>query len=368
MFECYDNIIGLSQDDCDCTAANRPADYNTSKSGLFLDDLSPIQGLIKMGECDNDVWDVVTKARDFAIRQLVADSNALLALKYTPRRKSVSKEVLGQIKAKNTVIPSKNYGVVVLSCCPIRGGIMRIRNLSGIFSEVGTISVELHNNVDGLLDSFDINTLANKISGTEINLELPLFSKYVPVLEYYLVYTFDNANLPKDNKVDCGCSSWKPNFNSNSPYFHDNAQGSPAWSSYVMVGGTEINSLTELDDLPATMSSKMKGLSLELDFSCKVNEVICEDSLDFVGNPLALSLAFAVKYAAAARIAESLLKSTLLNRENMLAREEWEDSSIVWTEKYNEHINYVVSNVDHSANDCLQCKDLLGMGRQGLFS
>ena len=112
----------------------------------------------------------------------------------------------------------------------------------------------------------------------------------------------------------------------------------------------------------------MYGLTLEVDLGCKVDEVLCEDALDFVSNPLALSIALAIQYKAAALLADEILRSPLINRENMVNREEWEEDALVWTEKYNDHVNYIVDEADRTANDCLACKDVLGFTRKGLFS
>jgi len=369
QYPCYDKIVGLSAADCECIAQDRPEDYNVSKSGLFLDELSPISSLIGPAECDKTVWDLAQNAVDSAVTQFVADSNALLGQKYRLKRKAVSKQVLGEIKHKDTVSPGKNYAVVTVDCSPVRGGAMRLRNLGGVFSQVGPVSVDLYDNVSGYLSTHEITTVANKHTEVAVNLDLPLYSKYVENVQYYLVYQFDENNPPKDNRLNCGCGGWTPSYNTNAPYYRNVGGHKRApWADYVMVGGRQINSVSELEDEVTVMSNRMYGLTLELDFSCKVDEVLCEDALDFSGNPLALSMALAIQYSAAVKLSDSVLRSGVLSRENMVNRDEWEEAALTWQAKYNEHVNYIVSEVDHTANDCLACKEILGLTRRGLFS
>lgn len=369
MFECYEEIIGLSDTDCDCTAADRPANYNASKSGLFLDELANVASLVALAECDKTVWGLMQKAVDNGVKQFVADSNALLGKKYRLKRKSVVNQVLGQIKHRDIYQPTKNYAVVTLSCSPVRGGFIKIRNIGGVFSGTGVVSVELRDNVNGLIDTFTLNTTPDVYTTMVVNQSFPTYSKYMQPLEYYLVYAFDANNLPKDTEINCGCGGWTPSFNRNNPYYNNvGGHKSAPWADYVMVGGREVNSLTELDDDITVMSNNMYGISVEVDFGCKVDEVLCEDALDFVGNPLALSMALAVQYAAGVKLANSILRSNVLTRENMVGSDEWEEAIIEWQEKYNEHVNYIVSEADYTANDCLTCKEIIGLTRKGLFS
>lgn len=370
MFECYSNIIGFSQADCECSRLNRPEDYDVSKSGLYLDELSPISSVTADENCNKNIWTILESSRASAIKQFVADTNSLLIQKYKQRRKSAMSQVIGEIKKKDTYNPKKNYGVVRMVCSPVRGGIARLKNIGTVFSSLGVIQLEIHDNVDGLLHTLDLNTLSNKHEKNEFNIELPLYSKYIQPLEYYFVFLFNSQNLPKDTSINCGCgNSWVPSFNMDAPYFKSiSVRRDAPWSSYVMVGSTEINSLSELQDLPDNMGNNMLGITLELDLTCKVGEVLCNEELDFIGNPLALSMALAIQYMSGVKLADHITKSSILTRDNVVDRDEWEQSALEWQAKYNEHVSYIVSESDYTANDCLTCKDILGLTRQGLFS
>lgn len=370
MYDCYDNIVGLSSSDCACTEDNRPTNYNESASGLFLDELANISRLVALGECAAPVWDILEKALSGGVKQFVADTNALLGKKYKLKRKAVSGQVLGQIKSPDIFTPSKNYAVLTLSCAPVRGGFMRLRKIGGVFSQAGAVTVDLYNNVDGLLSSHPITTVADRHATTAaLNIELPLYSKYLQPLQYYFVYQFDELNPPKDTSLTCGCGGWSPTYNTSNPYYNNiNSHRAAPWSDYVMVGGREINSLDELEDEVESQNNTMFGLTLEVDFGCKVNEVLCEESMDFIGNPLALSMALAIQYAAGIKVANEVQKSALITWENMVQPEEWDESILEWQTKYNEHVNFIVAQADYTTNDCLACNNVMGLARKGLFA
>lgn len=373
MFECYDKIIGFTEDDCNCQQAGRPADYAESKSGLFLDGITQVASLVGLAPCDSDIWKVLTKGRDEGTRQFVGDTNALLAKAYRLQRKALKEEVLGQVKHKDVHSPDKNYAVVTMECAPVKSGYMTLNKIGGVFSGTGDVTVHIKNNLgDTIGTPFVISTTPDTYSTVDVNLELPLYSKYLKPLRYHFYYLFEAGNEPKATELDCGCGNWKPNFSYSNPYYLNvGGHKSAPWADYVMVGGHEIDSVAELDtfddDTPA-LSRKMYGLSFDVDFGCKVNEVVCKDAMDFNGNPLALSVAMAIRFATAIHVGNELLKSDILTRPNMLARDEWEEAILEWKESYAEHVNYIVGEIDYTANDCLECKDVEQLTSMGLFA
>lgn len=369
MYECYDNIVGLASSNCECMQADRPDGYDVSASGLYLDELANVKALLGAPTCGKTTWEVLEACRATAVKRLVAESNALLGKHYALRRQPLKAQVIGKIKAKDTLSPTKNYAVRRIACNPIRGGFMKINSLGAIFSATGSTTIALYNNVDGFIENFELDTLANKHKATAINKTYPLFSKYVDCLEYYLVTEYDEDNLPKDNEVSCGCGSNNFYFDLGNPYYSGiDSFKNVYWPNFVMVGSVSINSLTQLDSLPAAASNKMLGLTIDADFGCKVNEVLCEDSLDFVGNPLALSLAFCVLYGSGVELADKILNSGTFSPETLANRDEWETNKDNWQEKYNEHLTFLIPRVNITTNDCFTCKDLIGMTRQGLFA
>lgn len=369
MYKCYDYIFGFTRGECACDGVEWTEEQKQSTSGLFLDDLAPIDTLLQLKHCEGSLADAFGKARNEGVAQLVKDTNALLGKKYVLKREPLASTALGTIKAKELASVSKNYTVTVLSCSPIRSGYLTLEGIGAVFSGTGAISVALYDNEVGLIDTFPINTVANKLSKNTVNKVLPMYSKYVGAKEYYFVVEYDEANAPKDNLIKCGCGNWTPEYNKAAPYYNSiGAKKSAAWSDYVMVGGTQVNSVEDLDEIPDTLGNEMYGLVIELKAGCNVSEVLCKDSLDFVGNPLALSLAFAARYATAVIVAKDVMKSNVLTRENMVDIETWETNAAEWENLYNQHVNFIVNKTHANGTDCLTCRDIIQMTRAGLFS
>lgn len=370
MIDCYKNIVGFTQQDCECLSSDRPADYNESKSGLFFDGLKPLSDLQGLANCDENFWKRLERTRDDSIKNFVADTNALLGTKHRLKRKAYT-GAIGQVKSKEIHVNNKNYAVLRLACAPVKSGVLKINGIGTVFTDTGTVEVSLYSNLDGLISTHTLNTVADTHTENDLDIELSLYSKYYNStgLEYYLVYQF-TSNMPKDTEVDCGCGGgWIPKYNKKYPYYaavgrHRDSE----WADWLMVGGCEVYSVTELDDLPETASNRVYGLTLDIEIKCKVSEVLCSGALDFVGNPLAMSMAYAIYYKWGFLMAESVLNSSDLNRDNMVNNDALEASQIYWNEKYNEAVNHIVDNADIKANDCFTCKKVLNMTREGLFS
>lgn len=368
MFDCYENIIGLTQSTCSCFATGRPSDYNHSQSGIFLDELTTLKSLSGLKECDKTIWDIMKDARASAIKQFVADTNGKLGLTYKLRRTPYS-GIVGTLKERDNITINKNYAVIRIAPAAVRSGYFNLKAIGLIYSQTGVITCELHDSVNGFRDSFEFNTIANKMSRNIVNLNLDMHSKYDRGLEYYLVFTKDANNKPKDNRTNCGCGNANYTFDKKNPYYNNvGAHGDEGWADWLMVGSTTINDLSELDTLPKDASDKMFGVFLELDTMCKISEVLCKDSLDFEANPSALSLAFAIQYKAGVYAAQAILKTDILTRETMINCDQLNASITEWDAKYNEHVSAIVNNAVITGNDCLACKDVWGLSRTGLFS
>lgn len=373
MNDCYKNIIGFTEDECPCLEDSRPADFNESQSGLYLDELKPIASLDGLMKCEKTIWYQLEKARTSAVKSFVSDTNALLGKKFSLKRETFS-GVIGEIKKKEPFISDRNYLVVRIACAPIKSGILLLKGVDTIFEGTGTVNLELHSNLDGLISSHVLNTTANKLTTNEIGVELPLYSKYFNSkgLEYFLVVQYDSNNKPKDTELNCGCggNSSSLKFNKEHPYFNSiGRHRENKWAEWIMCGGMTTNSVSELqEELPEMISNKMFGLVLDVELKCKIQEVICDKQMDFLGNPLAMSAAYAIYYKAGFNMLEYILKSEELSRESMVNSESLEESQIEWIEKYNEQVKYIVSNINIKANDCFKCKEVMKMTKEGIFS
>ena len=103
---CYDYVIGLSRTECDChdPKTGYELDYNTSYSGLYLDEVHPLNNLTGLENCDNqDVWRIMSLARERAVNTFIADTNALISKYYQLKYRSYT-GIIGRVKN------DKDYG------------------------------------------------------------------------------------------------------------------------------------------------------------------------------------------------------------------------------------------------------------------
>lgn len=366
---CYSHIIGLSSSGCNCYGIYRPEDYNESLSGLYITDLMQLKQINELESCEKPlIWSILDTARDNAIRAFISDTNALLMNNFSLERQPFYGGI-GQKKARDNRSIDELYGGIRIKCARINSGVMIVKNIGTIFNETGTVILHIYNNFNEKVgDDITLNVVANTPTDNVLStpIELPLFSKHGD-LEYFFVYLL--TKTPKANLVNCNCGQFKPSFSSEMPYYKWRHVGVNAWANFIMVGGFETDSLTDFDqDMPVNASNYMNGLFLDLELKCKVQETLCKDGLDFEGNPLAISMAYAIRYKAAELIADAILSSgdpdvqTLVNAEGFAeAREEWID-------KYNEMTTYIASNVSVQTSDCLCEKNVFGLTSKGVFS
>lgn len=366
MFNCYDNVIGLSESPCECLP-EAPTGSTTSKSGLFMDELTPINNLLLNKPCANGVWDILTSARNKAIKSFISDSSALLYKKYALKYNPLKNQILGQIKALKTINSSKQYSVLRIACKPIKNGFLKIKSINTLFESTGTIEVSIFDNVTGLLATTIVNTEANTLSLNSYIRTLPTKSKYVDILEYYFVFVFDQANKPKETKLSCGCGGVSiPTFDIDQPYFNSIKRGFQ-WSKYLMVGSMQIDNLADLEDISKYATANTSGLILEIDLGCDVTKTLCDGELDFQTDGLAMAMAMAIRFSAGISVADSVLKNGALNRSNLIDRDLWLESIVEWEIKYEQHLNFIVNNVNLDSSGCFTCKPNLRSARQGLL-
>lgn len=367
---CYDNIIGLSRADCPCIEA-APADgYNTSTSGLYLTDLEPLDNLTGYSECGvSSIWNVLSNVRDEAVRVFKADTNALLAQYFAPRRERFIGQI-GEATGRDVYSTDKTYSGVRLACNPMRGGTMKIKAIGTLFSGAGTLSISVYNSLNvrvvapfnvTVANGWTLNTLATEI-------ELPLYVDFDSRHEYFLVYTFDADNPAKLNSLSCGCGGFLPYYNRDNPMWYNTYGGNKAWANWLMVGGWSGDTLTDFDQCNAVTETRMNGLALQVELGCDVSQILCNGTLDFTNDLLAMSAAYAILWKAGDLMAAKLLMTTDLNRQNVINRDVLKDARKEWQAKYVDATRYISEQAAIGQNDCLTCREDRMIGVKTAFS
>ena len=135
-----------------------------------------------------------------------------------------------------------------------------------------------------------------------------------------------------------------------------------------MVGGIYKSALPNFQDVETLAEDKMYGLTLDMEFGCKVGEVFCKDSLDYDGNTLAQAMAIAIQHKAGVLFIDKIINTTNLNRTVVINREDLQEKRKEYQETYDKMVQYLAENVDLTTNDCMECKDIVEMIKTGIMA
>jgi hypothetical protein len=358
---CYTSAVGLSRNTCPC-AEKPPTGYNEADSDLFITDLKPLDELGGFDKCgDGSIWESLETARKRAILQFMTDTDALMAREHRKRREPWVGGLF-RVEKTGTVSNAYTYNGIRLRANPLRGGFMKITKIGVWLEASGTFTAQIFDRNNQQVGSdITLTSVANRnnINTLATAIELPLSDDFMDFPEYFLIY--EKSTLPGAaaiNRASCGCGgSMSVMFNTDRNYCCTGKyRGVDGWANYLMIGGWSGNTLTDFDDAPVLADNYGYGMTLSVEFGCRAGEILCKDSLNFSGNPLAMSIAVAVQYKAAEYIALDILSSQNLNRSQLVNREMMQSNMQGWRRTYNEAVAYVAAHADLELNDCLSCK------------
>lgn len=369
---CLKHIIGLSQTPCACWDNDKPLDFNLSDTDIYLTDLEPLGTIDGLVNCENGtVWDILEQSRDEAIKRFLGDANGLLLNKYQLKRQPYTGKI-GETTNRNIKTLTHTFGGIMAYCADIISGTMTINAIGTLFEKDGTVNVTVVDNLGNIYGSYDLTTTAHKYYNNSIPpLELELHSEEIPHISYYFYYTYDVNNKPLKNSLSCNCGAFKPIWNVAKPYFNDSSiEPRNNWAKYVMVGGFEVALIDDLSNPDKAIygSNELNGLTLDVTMKCKTAEVFCKDSLNYESNPLALAMAFAIRFKAVHIIINKFLTTNVLNRDVLINREAWPELTKKYDAEYQNYLSYVVQNVYIKTNDCFECKDMIRAIKAGIFA
>jgi len=366
---CLDGVLGLANCECPCLTDTAPADYNDSTSGLYLTDLVPMNLVDGADRCTDpgNPWNMLDRARTQGANMVLADVRAGIMKRNQTARPNYT-GMIGEKTARAVRNLSTTYAGVRISAPRIKGGYMRVTRIGGIFDATGSVSVRIYdrfNQTHGA--AVVIATTAGAYASTACDITLPLWCDGAEWPEYWAVYTVNQSNLPRENRIYCPTCSKNalPTFSLLAPYYGKKWGGPQGWANWVMVGGWGGDSLTEFDIEAETndASNYMNGLTVTGEFYCDSLSSICLDGLDFT-DPVALSLAHAYRYASAITLAQMLIRSPEVMRNAMVAKEVLAVDLKEWWTDYQKNVEYVAYNAPVKNSDCIYCKPTFSMSVQ----
>lgn len=341
--DCIDKIIGLSRTDCSCYDTDKPADANESVSGLYIDELEGIS--LKMADspspCEKGgLWDLLTLARENAVKVFETELLACISSVTKMKRKSFIGTV-GEREWTSLITPSTNY-LGWRICSPnIKGGFMRIKSITTLMDTTTTFDVHVYSNLqDTPVHTFsNIESEALKRKENDVtDLLLPLGDdKCGEELIYYLVYE-PTGFKPLNNNLDCGCGSKNRNYR-----------------DFFDVDGTAGDDPTTLSgQKDFTTSSFANGLCVEMDVFCRLDDVICQHSVD-ASDPMFNVMAMAIQFKAGELLVDYINASGNINRFTLLNQERLWGRKNKFSSEYRTRVQYLCGEIDVTDSDCVTC-------------
>ena len=357
LYDCYEYIIGLSRTEGSCfdPKTGFEIDYNTSYSGLYLDEILPLSRMLSLEKATENVWYVANICRDLGIKRFVRDGQQKL-MQYYRLRNQPYKGTIGRIKHKKDRAITQDYAGVQFYCKDYKGAYLTINNIGTIMSYTGNVDVTVYDNLGYAWGIYTLLCTEDELTLNPITpLDLPLHNEYVDNLIYYFVYDMAGGQ-PRDNDLSCNCGSFRPVFNPNKPYYTKSFSGRYGWANYVMIGGFETNEL-DFEQEEYCASLMMNGLIFDIELRCHISGILCDDELDYEASPTAISIAYAVLYASGIELIERMFSDPRLNTNKIVDREYLAVRQKEFEEKYIEHVEYIAKTIDPLKTDCIMCRE-----------
>jgi len=359
LTNCLNNVIGLSQTPCDCWTS-KPADYNTSDSGLFLDELLPMNNFTGLENCeDDDIWQIMADSRTEGIKRYIADIKALL-LKNNEETVPYFSGKIGE--AKGTVVQNFSSAMagVAIRCNPIKNGFINITSVGGLFNKTGTKLIYLMDNLGNLITQFDIDTKANVYVNTLLTtpIELPLYSEDTEIINYFLFYA-DDTIQPLNNSILCNkCVGFSPCWRNDSNCYNREINNSRFnWAKYLQISGVELNQIEDLYTSDFVFNSSLYGLTVDCELWCSIDEMFCVERYE--SSAIASSQALAIRFKSAEYAINKILLSDKLTRSKLINRESLIENKKEWQLEYEKYLQFISENIDVNKTSCLKCRDVL---------
>jgi len=357
LYDCYEYIIGLSRTEGSCydPKTGFEIDYNTSYSGLYLDEILPLSRMLSLEKAAENVWYIANQCRDLGIKRFVRDGQQKL-MQYYRLRNQPFKGSIGRIRHKKDRAITKDYAGVEFYCKDYKGAYLTVNNIGTIMSYTGTVDVTVYNNLGDTWGPYTLNCVEDTLTLNPITpLDLPLHDDIVDNLIYYFMYETAGGQ-PRDNDLSCNCGSFRPVFNPNKPYYTKSFSGRYGWANYVMIGGIETDDL-EFEQEDYCASLMMNGLIFDVELRCHISGILCDDELDYEASPTAVSIAYAVLYATGIELIERMFSDPRLNINKIVDREYLAVRQKEMEEKYNENVEYIAKTIDPLKTDCIMCRE-----------
>lgn len=350
--DCLTTVVGLSATECTCFVdGDEPEGYNTSLSGLYLDDPEyglPLKIPKNLSDCgDGNMWTVMTSARLAGIQQFITDMGANMLAGPKVKTAEPFNGYVGDDEHSLNLTPS-GYFAIRLEPKIYRGVVAKMHSVTLYLNGVNgqTISVAVHDETT-LNTGSPISTFTVTISGgtgTHTFTTPELFDFQSAENQSRDLYLVINASTypgiyPRNNKVRCDCGKKQK------------------WDTYFKAYGLTASSLTGLVD--ADEASYAYGFRINLSVACG-NSWLCQP-FDFINDAWARVMAECIALYGMKKLAGIILTNPQPEKYTMVTREE----IVYHRDRINtllgERMPWLAQNMPTNATDCFKCNNKIGV-------
>lgn len=339
--QCFDGIIGLTQANCNCLT-DKPAGYDQSKSGYYVDDMEfgiPLNSIGNAADCgEGSIWDLMNRARNEAVRDFIADLSIMIAQSNQKPFGAYSGPLANYKESHNSTLNHlKQWAGARYRPKRYKGVSMRLTEVCGFFASSGPVEVFLYSSQDYVtpITSFTINAVANHRACNALPdpLDLPL-SYQGRRIDYFMVY--DSTSIkPRNLEWNCGCGT------------------QPLLYQYFEGGGFSIDDLADMPDVKS-VTNYVNGLYPVVTIGCDTTGWLCRD-WDYLTDPFGRVMANTIMYYSIMKLAGFILNSNRINFYTILKREELFGRRASLRKKIEFNMNYLIDNIPAGASDCIDC-------------
>jgi len=346
--ECLDTVVGLTNTECPCfITGDEPTGYDTSLSGLYLDDPEygfPLKIPLNIEDCStNDLWTRLTAARSAGIKQFITDMGANMLGGPMKRTADPFNGYVGDDDHTLNLTPD-TFIAIKLEPKIYRGVVAKLHTVTLYLTGVNgqTINVEVHDEetlITGTaISDFDVSIAGGKGTFTFTTPELFDFQSAAnqPRDLYLVINVGDYAGLqPRNNNTNCDCGKKQK------------------WDKYFYAHGVSASTLAGLVD--ANESSYANGFRINMSVACG-NSWLCQP-FDYVNDAWARVMAEAIALYGMKKLAGMILTNPNPEKYTMITRDEIAFHRDRLNTLLSQRMPWLAQNMPAYATDCFTCND-----------
>ncbi len=346
LLDCLDNVVGLTDTDCPCFIdGEEPEGYNTSLSGLYLDDPEfgfPLKIPQNIDDCSSsDLWTRLVDARSAGIKQFISDLGAEMIGGPLKKKVEPFNGFVGDDKVTLNLTPEA-YFAIRLEPKIFRGVIAKIRTVTLYAAGVNGTNVEVGIYDEEALQSgtpilaFDVPIVNGKGTYTFTDPEVFNFQSDDNTERdlYMVVIVADHAGiLPKNNKTKCSCGKKEK------------------WDQFFNAHGLTASTLDGL--IEANESSYAYGFRISLGVACG-NSWLCQP-FDFINDAWARVMAECIALYSMRKLAGMILSNPFPEKYTIITREEIALHRDRVNTILGERMPWLAANIPVDYTDCFKC-------------